>query len=34
MRGSRSKTTSGGGRGIQKNGITREVYGEAVVWVG
>jgi len=26
--------TSGGGGRVQKNGITREVYGEAVVWVG
>jgi len=34
MRGSSSKTTSGGGGRIQKNGITREVYGEAVVRVG
>ena len=26
--------TSGGRGRIQKNGITREVYGEVVVWVG
>ena len=26
--------TSGGRGRIQKNGITREVYGEVAVWVG
>jgi len=31
---SSSEMTSGGGERVQKNGITREVYGEAVVWVG
>jgi len=25
---------SGGGGRIQKNGVTREIYGEVVVWVG
>jgi len=26
--------TSGGRGGIQKDGITREVYGKVAVWVG
>ena len=26
--------TSGGRRGIQKDGVTREVYGKVAVWVG
>ena len=34
MRGSGSKTISRGGRRIQKNGITRKIYGKAAVWVG
>ena len=34
MGGRNSETTSGGGGRIQKNGITGEVYGEVVVWVG
>ena len=34
MRGSGSKMTSRGRRRIQKNGITREIYGKAAVWVG
>jgi len=34
MRGSSSETTRGGGGRIQKNGVTGEVYGKVVVWVG
>jgi len=32
-RGSSSETRSGRGGGIQKNGVTREIHGKAVVWV-
>jgi len=33
-RGSSSETRSGRGGGIQKNGVTREIHGEVVIWVG
>jgi len=32
--GSSSETTSEGGERIQKNGVTGEVYGKVVVWIG
>ena len=34
MGGSNSKMTSRGEGRIQKDGITREVYGKVVIWVG
>ena len=33
MRESSSETRSGRGGRIQKNGVTREIHGEVVVWV-